>query len=336
VKIETRDAAGFLRDPGKCRAVLLYGENEGLIRERASALTRLVAGTLNDPFNVVELDREGWPNLAGEMAAISMMGGRRVIRVREAAEALLEPLKSALKTAGDALIIIEAAELGRGKLRSFAEAAPDAASVPCYPEEGKALGDLIKSVLAETKARAEPEVVTWLAETLGGDRAVVRGEVEKLALLAGAGGVVNMDMARSCTGDSAGASADEALLAATSGDLRAADFAVEHAMAEGLAGVALLRMALGHLQKMHLARLRMETGMGAGDAVKTMGPPVYFRSVGAMTQSLTLWPGEGLLRAIEVARNAEFACKQTGSNPDILAKNFVTWLARQSASRKGR
>ena len=82
VKIETRQAAAFLRNPAKTRAILLHGDDEGLIRDRGAALTKLIAGTLNDPFQVAELDRDGWPRLADEMSAISMMGGRRVVRVR--------------------------------------------------------------------------------------------------------------------------------------------------------------------------------------------------------------------------------------------------------------
>ena len=48
----------FLRDPGDCRVVLLFGEDAGMIRDRAEALVRAVAGALDDPFLVTELPRE--------------------------------------------------------------------------------------------------------------------------------------------------------------------------------------------------------------------------------------------------------------------------------------
>ena len=43
--------------PGDCRVVLLYGEDAGMIRERAETLVRTVAGSLDDPFLVAELTR---------------------------------------------------------------------------------------------------------------------------------------------------------------------------------------------------------------------------------------------------------------------------------------
>ena len=336
MKLDSRQIPGFLRDPGACRLVLLHGEDEGLIRERAQHLTKLVAGSLNDPFRVVELERDTWPQISAEMAALSMIGGRRVIRVREVADTVLAHVSVALKGPGGALLILEAPGLGKGKLRSFVEATPDAAAIACYPEEGRALAEFFRSAFAELRVSADADALAWLGETLGGDRSVIRGEVEKLALLCGPGGRVDLAMARACTGEVAASGGEDALMAAVSGDARVSDAAVEAAIADGLNGVGLLRMALMQLQKMHVARLRMEQGVTASEAVRAMRPPVWGSAVGAMSAALSLWSAEGLLRAIEEARQMELLCKQTGSRPELLARRYVAWLARQASARKAR
>jgi DNA polymerase-3 subunit delta len=283
---------------------------------------------------VVELDRDGWSAIGGEVTAMSMIGGRRVVRVREVTDAVLEPVRSALKTDWDTLLVLEAPGLGKGKLRTFVEAAADGAAIGCYPEEGRALQESIRSMLAETGVSADADAIAWLAETAGGDRSVVRGEVEKLALLAGVGGRIDLDTARSCAGDSAGASADDGLLAAMRGDTIACDQAIEGAIAEGLAAIALLRMTLSHVQRVHLARLRMQSGMSASDAVRSLRPPVFFKAVGSVTASLALWSQEALVKAIEEGRQVEIACKQTGSRPELLVRRYVGWLGRQAQARK--
>jgi DNA polymerase-3 subunit delta len=333
LKIDARQVSGFMRDPGACRVVLLYGDDEGLIRERARGLTKLIAGTLNDPFRVVELDREGWPAIAGEVTAMSMIGGRRVVRVREVTDATLEPVRAALKTAWDTLLVLEAPGLGKGKLRTFVESAADGAAIGCYPEDGRALQDSIRTMLADSGISADADAIVWLAETAGGDRSVVRGEVEKLALLVGAGGRVDLTTVRSCAGDNAGASGDEGLLAALRGDAIASDQAVEGAMAEGLAAIALVRMALSNLQRLHLARLRMQGGMSTSDAIRSLRPPVFYKAMGSVTASLALWSQDALTRAIEEGRQVEIACKLTGSRPELLVKRYVAWLARQAQAR---
>ena len=321
-------------DLARIRLVLLHGEDEGQIRESAQALTRKVAGTLNDPFRVVELMRDGWGHVPAECAALSMMGGRRVIRVRDAAEAVLGQVSQALRGPGDGLMILEAVGLGKGKLRSFAEASQESACVACYPDEGRGLSELIKSGLAERQVRIEPDALTWLGQVLTGDRAVLRGEIEKLALLAGAGGLVDIDTAQACTADGGAGSADEGVLAALAGDLGGADKGVDTAIRDGLAGVAVLRVALSQLLRLHQARLRVESGISAADAMRSMRPPVFYRAQAATTTCLTLWTSDALLRVIEEARQAELACKRTASRPELLARRFVSGLARQASLRR--
>ena len=333
MKIEQRDVAGFLRTPGTCRAVLLHGSDEGLIRHRGAMLTRLVAGSLSDTFRVAELERESWGRLSDEMSAISMVGGRRVIRVRDATDAILEALKAALRTAGDGLIVLEAPELGRGKLRPFMEAGRETASLACYPEEGRALQETIRTILQEGGVSADGEAVAWLAASLGGDRHTLAAELEKLSLLASAGGRIDIDLARNCVGATAGATADQALLAAMAGDVEQADAQVECALADGLAGVALIRMTIAHLLKLHQARLRMEAGKSASDALAAQRPPVFFKVMGMMLNGLSLWGTDALVRAIEDARQVEIACKQTGARQELLARRFVSALARQARLR---
>ncbi len=332
MKPDARQTAQLLKSPGGLRAVLLYGDDEGLIRERAEQLTRAAAGSLDDPFRVAELDRADWPRIPDEMAALSMMGGRRVVRLRDVTDTVTEPIRAALKGPGEALLVVEAPGLGKGKLRTLLETAPDGAAIGCYPEEGRALSETIRAMLAEHGAGIDPDALTWLTDTIGGDRSVVRGEIEKLALLAGPGARISIDLARLSVGDGAGASADDALLAATSGDTETADSAVETAVAEGVNGVALIRMAISHLQKLHQARLRMSDGASAQEALRTLRPPVFFRALPAMTKSLTRWPEPALLRALEEARAVELACKQTGTRGELLAKRFIVGLSRRGAA----
>ncbi len=334
MKLDAKKFPTLLRDASRCRLALIHGEDEGQIRERSQALTRQVAGSLNDPFLVVELGRDGWSQIPAEMAALSMIGGRRVIVVREATEAVLGQATQALKGPGGALLILEAPGLGKGKLRSFAETIQDGVAIACYPDEGRGLTDLVKAGLAEFRVTIDEDALAWLSQALSGDRAVMRSEVEKLALLAEQGGQVDLDMARDCTGENAAGSADEGLLAAMGGHIEAADGGVEAAIQDGLTGVAVLRMAVSLLQRLHQARLRMDDGESAADAVRLMRPPVFFRAQTATAGCLAIWSSLALLRALEEARQTELACKRTGSRQELLARRFVAGLARQARARR--
>ncbi len=331
--------AALLRDPGPCRAILLFGEDVGMIRERAEALVRTVAGSLDDPFRVVDLTRDQIEQLPDESASMSLTGGRRVVRVRDLTDnvATVDAVRAVLKRSGDALIVLEGAGLAaKSKLRTLLEAAPNGAAIGCYPEEGRALEDTIKATLQASQVGVDPDALSWLAAQLGADRVSTRAELEKLALYVGPGRRVDLAAAMECVGDLAGLSLDDALFAATEGEVATADRALELAMAEGAAPVQVLRAGLAHLQRLHRARLAMDQdGLNAADAAKTLRPPVFYRRTRAFTRAVSLWPAPALLAAIAGLSEAERGCKRTGWPDQMLCRNAVLALARRAAITRG-
>ena len=111
MKIEPRRVQAFLADPGGVRVVLLHGEDEGMVRHRAGVLTQAVLGRGDDPFRLAWLAREDHDRLAEEADAIAMTGGRRVVRVRDAGDALAAAVRRVGEAGGDSLVILEAGAL---------------------------------------------------------------------------------------------------------------------------------------------------------------------------------------------------------------------------------
>src|SRR5690242_7409171 len=86
MEVKSHQADRFVaRPPAGLVAALVYGPDQGMVRERATALAKRVVSDLNDPFRVSELDEailDADPaRLWDEAAALSMIGGRRVVRV---------------------------------------------------------------------------------------------------------------------------------------------------------------------------------------------------------------------------------------------------------------
>src|SRR5204863_8766890 len=85
------DIERFLKAPTVgVRAALIYGRDLGVVRERGQELAGRIAKDPNDPFDVAQLtdgDLDGDSGrLEGELAAQSLMGGRRLVRLRFASE----------------------------------------------------------------------------------------------------------------------------------------------------------------------------------------------------------------------------------------------------------
>ena len=336
MKPDARQTVRLLQDPSNCRVILLFGEDGGLIRERATEAVRAAAGSLDDPFRVAALNGGEQDRLEEEAGALSLTGGRRVVWVRDTTDALLPALRRALGGPSGALLILEAAGLpSRSKLRALVETMADGAAISCYPEEGRVLEAAVTRMLGEHGVRIAPDALTWLSARLGSDRAMVRGEVEKLALFAGPDGTLDLDDVSACIGDAADTSLEDAAFATMAGDRAAADAALERALVEGTSPVAVARTLLGHLHRLRQARTMMDqSGLGATDAAKSLRPPVFFKRVPGFTQALSAWSLAGLERAAERTLALELACKQGGGTDLAQCRRHLAALAGEARARR--
>ncbi len=337
MKLDPRRVAAFLRDPGDCAVVLLHGDDIGLIGERAQTLIRQVAGATDDPFRVADLARGEADRLMEEASALSLVGGRRAVRLRDATDAAAAAVQAVLAARLPALVVIEATGLAaRSRLRQAVERAENGAAIACYPESGRGLEALVREQLREQGVTIEPEALAWATARLGSDLALTRREVDKLGLYAGAGGTVGLDAAMACLGDLSGLSLEDALDAATDGDAALTDRALGLALAEGGTAVGALRMASLHFHRLNRLRFLMqERGAAAEDAVRQMRPPVFGRRASVLARAAARWSGPAIDRVLRELAAAELACKRTGAPADVICRQAVASIARR-AVRQGR
>jgi len=343
MKIQPSRSDAFVAAPDpKLRAALLYGPDAGLVRERAERLCRSVVEDLRDPFRVVELGaaelRQEPARLADEAAQLSLTGGRRVVRLREAGDAAAEPLAAFLAAPlGDALVVVEAGELTRrSKLVALFEEAENAAAIPCYLDDEEALEGLIRTTLAQAGLAIASDALDYLASHLGGDRMATRRELEKLVLYMGSGsGEVRLEDVEAAVGDSAEHSLDDAVMAAAEGETARAGRALDRALAQGETPVGALRAAQRYFQRLHLAAGQVALGLAPERAADALKPRLFWKVRPRFIAQLRLWPEGRAAEALQRLTAAEIACKSTGMPDAALAVRAFLELAG-SAQRQRR
>ena len=310
MKLEPRQIAGFLRQPpADLRAVLLYGADLGLVRERADALARLVVPDANDPFRVSMLTgaqvEEDPARLSDEAAAIAFTGGRRVVRWREAgpSERQAEALQSWLDDAkGDSLIVIEAGDIrATAPLVKACEISPRAAAIRCFADEGSGLEAVIEQALVQAKLRIEPAALAELTRRLGVDRLLTRSELEKLVLYTGPGAArpITLEDVRAAVGDSAAEALDQLVMAAAGGDQAGVESSLDRVLADENP-VRILRAMAGHLTRLHLAKGHEQAGRSPEQAIDALRPPVFWKAKPVMRAQLRLWSASKVPPAISL------------------------------------
>jgi DNA polymerase-3 subunit delta len=342
VQVPALRIAAFLDRPDpQARAVLLYGLDAGLVRERADRLARSVCRDLADPFRVAELDAEALAadpaRLADEAAQLSLGGGRRVVRVRGAGDGLARLFASFLDgSSGEALVLVEAGELARGSaLRRTFEAAPGAAAIGCHPDNERARAAVVRESLTAHRVAASADAVHYLVEHLGGDRLLTRCEVEKLALYAGDGGRVELEDARLSVGDSAALDLDDMVMAAAEGDAVRLERVLGRIFRAGISPVAAVRAQLRHLQRLHALAAVVAAGTSIAEALGNARPPVFYQHQESMRRQLRSWTEARLRVQLDALARAELNMKQTGYPDETLCREALSALvlAARGAAR---
>lgn len=334
----------FLRSPDPAaRAILVFGPDEGLVRERAQRLGRLAVEDLSDPFRVVEIfgsDLKSDPaRLSDEALSLSFGGGRRVVWVRQTTDQSVEACKTFLHqdTPCDAMVILDAGDLNpRSKLRKLFETAKNAASIACYADDARSLPDVIRESLNRANLTADRDAMSLLVQSLGSDRSVTRGELDKLALYMGSETQVSEVHVRACIGDSAASRVDDVIFAAASGDAKKLEDALTRVLADGANPVQLVRAAQRHFQRLHMARGNMTDGMNADQAAKSLRPPVMFMQIDAFRAHLGLWSQSKLARAFDLLTQCETDCKTTGLPAEAITGRAFLALAQAAKAGQSR
>lgn len=326
MKLSGKSIDRFLASPDPAIvAVVVYGPDEGLVRERIDQLVTFAAGDPKDPFRVAELAGSAIESdparLADEADQLPMTGGRRVVRIRDAGDGVAKPLMEWLDTpgatrAGGGFIAIEAGDLGpRSGLRKIAESHPRAASMPCYRDEVGTLSALAREKLRAEKLDIAADALQWLATHLGSDRAITMAELEKLALykLGDTGPTASRKIeladVLAVVGDSAELALDDLVYAVADGELPALERAAQRSFAEGAAPVMVLRAIGRHFLKLQFAKGLARNGDVEG-ALRQIRPPIFFKYVPRFRSQLLRWTEPLLADALARIVEAERQCKR--------------------------
>lgn len=338
------DLERFLGRPDpKVRAAVIYGRDLGVVRERAAQLARAVTEDPEDPFNVAVLtegDLSGDDaRLEAELAAQSLMGGRRLVRLRLSGERAASE-KLAVEALGrllagdlnpEAFFLVEAGALGRDSgLRRAAEKAEACAVIPCYEDEVGDVARMTREALAKDGVSLTAEGLALFVGRLPHERGVARREIERLALYLGpgSGAVAGPKELEAFLGVEPEASLAGAASDAFGGRLAEAQAGLRRAAQEGLSGPGAVR-AIGQ----HLARLRrtltlVRNGAGRQEAAKAAG--VFWKDEREFLRQAQAWSLETLDAVSAEVLAADRACKTARAPDDLIAERLALQVAARA------
>jgi DNA polymerase-3 subunit delta len=345
VKASTREADARIASPDLAiTAYLIYGPDRGLTHERADKLANALLDDPDDPFALTVLtddDLKADPaTLSDAVAALSLTGGTRLVRVRLSGELgggpvveLLQGLESGQFKA-EARLIVETGDIKpKGKLRKAFEPAKTALSIACYADTAQSLGQLADDMLRNEGLELTTDARNAWLPRLEGDRALARQEIEKLILYKGVGeqrsgeNTVSLDEVEAVAAGQGDAELDAIVGPVLEGDIVKGDGAYNRALSGGTSPVAVLRALQRRIDQISA----VHASGGDDGSITRSGAPKFGPQADQFRRQLGIWRGRRLEMARQLSFDAERDVKRSGAPATALVGELVLRLARGAA-----
>ena len=327
---------------GDLRAVLVYGPNSGLVRERISLITNKVATNRSDPFQVIDINTQNIIKqnsiLLDEVLAISFNGERRVLVVRGTGDEILPSITDVLDDESAnhplaALVIIGSDNLTpRSSLRRLFEQSKSCIALPCYDDDKSTVSMLVTKSLEKEKIKCMPGALNTILSLLGNDRQLNRQEIEKLTLFVGPGQELTEEVVLDCLGDNAEATNEEVILSAADGNYENLMLNLNRIWENGSDPISVIRSAQRHFQRLHFVLSTVNTGESVDTALKKLKPPIFWRVTSRFKAQLNIWSLELIESSLLRLTEAEIAVIK-GSIPGPLACDRALLAISQFAKK---
>ncbi len=327
----------------KVRLVLLHGADDSASRDLADRFARQFDDAGNplsvDTIAASELTKDP-ARLVAAAANVSMFGDRTLVRVDGADEEMLAAVAALLDgPPGGNPVVVVAGTLKKGsKLLARVEGDPGCLAHVSYAPAARDASAAVDEIAREVGLTPGRGAARALFEACGGDRLVLRRELEKLALYVDAtpAAPVGFDL-----GDLAAIGADigdaetGALVAGVAGgDAATADLHWARLSAQGIPAITLLRAVTRRFWQLLDLRGAVDGGASPSSAVEGARPPVFWKDKPTLAAELGKWRTPAVRAALARLLAAERAIKRSGSAGDVLAAQLLLGLATQASGRR--
>jgi DNA polymerase-3 subunit delta len=329
-------ARAVAKPPAELRLLLLHGPDEAGSRAIADSYAAALGETERLDLGPQDL-RSDPARLSDEAAAISMFGGRTLIRLFGIGEESLGAIEALLdgQAAGNPVVATAGVLRRDSKLLKLVERHPSALGYASYAPDAREFETLVGTMAREAGLAAPRDVIRRIADSASGDRAVAAGEVEKLVLFLDAAPDrvrnVELEHVTALSADISESDMDRLVNGVTAGRPGEVAEQLGRLRSEGAAGIMLLRAVMRRFYLLADLRSEVDQGSSAESVVATRGKAIFWKEKGVITAALAQWPAPRIATALSRLLAAERAIKSSGSAGDILAETALLDLARRAA-----
>ena len=316
----------------KIAGALIFGPEESVISHNIKTIAQKITPDLSDPFLVTHLSKDRFASdiscLADEFYSFSMLGGRKLIMVKDPDATATAALKSLLSdkdgiAKSENFILIQAGDLDKGSaLRKAAEEYNNFAAIACYEDDERTIKKFIETELRKNEIEPQPECVQHHFDKLGKNRQIISNEIRKIAIYLD-GADIEPDLIDRAIDAQATISTAEFINNFISKNYAIADEQAQYLLKNGFDAITLIRFLSNYLQKLYHAKTAIDVaGVDFETAIKNQ--KLFFKVEAEFRKHLKSITLEQLKSWLQALQDLEVKIKTTSTiAPKLLFAIFL-------------
>lgn len=264
----------------KISGCLLYGPEPTITRFRFEVIAKKIVNDLADPFLVSQLSsekiKEDKAILTDEFYSIAMLGGRRLIMIKDCDANTVQALKILLSDPqygrkSENFILIQGGDMDKSSaLRKLVEESQFLMAIPCYEEDATSLRKSVSELFVENDIIVEGEIINLMVKNFGKDRNLIVNEVSKIKNYLGDEKKLSLEIFKKITSSNQDENLQDFAVQFASKNYEWCFLRAEKAFEGGNESILLVRNLINYFSKLYNAKVSIEnSGKSIDDAVKS-------------------------------------------------------------------
>ncbi|HFB2048332.1 MAG TPA: hypothetical protein TECP_00684 [Hyphomicrobiaceae bacterium MAG_BT-2024] len=339
VAVKSTQVLSFIANlPSKCRAVLIYGVDLGLISECIEILCSHIINHNKQKTEIIRVDEsdlERAPEkLLLELRTFSMFGEKKIVRTSLNRRVSTAHIKHILNMEhSESFFILDGGDLkSSDPVRKLFEASQTSAALPCFPDTHRDLNLLIDEVISGEGYVISRDAKQALCDRLGQDRAQSRREIEKLILYTANDKHITLKDVLIATDDVSSIVLDKIINYISMGDFRKASYEFGRSFSSGDNLQVVLSVLNRHFKRLYYIKEIIDSGKSFEEATRSLRPPIFYKNRDTIAMLCKSWTSEQIKDALTFIFETTKLSRQ---NPDLefaLTERLVLKLANMSAN----
>jgi len=316
----------------KISGCLLYGPEPTITRFRFEVIAKKIVNDLTDPFLVSQLSsekiKEDKAILTDEFYSIAMLGGRRLIMIKDCDANTVQALKILLSDPqygrkSDNFILIQGGDMDKSSaLRKLVEESQFLMAIPCYEEDATSLRKSISELFVENDIIVENEIINLMIKNFGKDRNLIANEVSKIKNYLGNENKLSLEIFKKITSSNLDENLQDFAVQFASKNYEWCFLRAEKAFEGGNESILLVRNLINYFSKLYNAKVSIEnSGKSVEEAVKSA--QIFYKIEADFRRNLQSLSLKFIAKSLQSFEKLEINLKKGNMSPRLVFLSYI-------------